>query len=314
MASFSAYAVGFAARPLGGLFFSRYGDRLGRKWVLVATLLLMGGATLLIGALPTYEQVGLLAPILLVACRFLQGFGAGAEQAGGATLLTETAQIGRRGRLAALVMTGAALGTALGAIAWILAQLLPDDDLMAWGWRLVFASSLFVTIAAFVIRRRLTESPVFQQLKKSHEVPKTPLRDVFANGRRSVLLVMFMTIGISSQSYTYQVFMASYLKNDVGVDPSFIPKVLLVGAICGGIAAYGFGWLSDHLGRKPVYVGIVICLVVLPAPTFLALNTGSHLWITLVMIVGFILACQGAVGVTMSYFPNCSALVTVTPV
>lgn len=304
VASFSAYAVGFAARPLGGLFFSRYGDRLGRKWVLVATLLLMGGATLLIGALPTYEQVGLLAPILLVACRFLQGFGAGAEQAGGATLLTETAQIGRRGRLAALVMTGAALGTALGAIAWILAQLLPDDDLMAWGWRLVFASSLFVTIAAFVIRRRLTESPVFQQLKQSREVPKTPLRDVFANGRRSVLLVMFMTIGISSQSYTYQVFMASYLKNDVGVDPSFIPKVLLIGAICGGIAAYGFGWLSDHVGRKPVYVGIVICLVVLPVPTFLALNTGSHLWITMVMIVGFMLACQGAVGVTMSYFPE----------
>jgi MFS family permease len=248
--------------------------------------------------------VGLLAPILLVLCRFLQGFGAGAEQSGGATLLTETAQIGRRGRLAALVMTGAALGTALGAVAWILVQMLPEDDLMTWGWRLVFGSSLFVTIAAFVIRRRLTESPVFQQLKQSHVVPKTPLRDVFANGRRSVLLVMFMTIGISSQSYTYQVFMASYLKNDVGVDPAFIPKVLLIGAICGGIAAYGFGRLSDRVGRKPVYIGIVICLVLLPIPTFLALNTGSHLLITLVMIIGFILACQGAVGVTMSYFPE----------
>jgi MFS family permease len=175
---------------------------------------------------------------------------------------------------------------------------------MTWGWRLVFGSSLFVTIAAFVIRRRLTESPVFQQLKQSHVVPKTPLRDVFANGRRSVLLVMFMTIGISSQSYTYQVFMASYLKNDVGVDPAFIPKVLLIGAICGGIAAYGFGRLSDRAGRKPVYVGIVVCLVLLPIPTFLALNTGSHLLITVVMIIGFILACQGAVGVTMSYFPE----------
>ncbi len=101
LASFSAYAVGFLARPLGGLFFSRYGERLGRKWVLVATLMLMGGATLGIGLLPTYSQVGLLAPALLVACRFFQGFGAGAEQSGGATLLTETAQIGRRGRLAA---------------------------------------------------------------------------------------------------------------------------------------------------------------------------------------------------------------------
>jgi MFS family permease len=304
LASFSAYAVGFLARPLGGLFFSRYGDRLGRKWVLVATLMLMGGATLAIGLLPTYSQVGLLAPALLVACRFFQGFGAGAEQSGGATLLTETAAIGKRGRLAALVMTGAALGTALGAVAWIGAQLLPDDQLMSWGWRLIFLSSLVVTVAAYIIRRKLNESPVFQELKEHHKAPRTPVREVFANGKKPLLIVMFMTIGISAQSYTYQVFMASYLKNDVHVDPTFIPKVLLVGAICGGIAAYLFGRLSDRVGRKPVYLTIVSLLILLPVPTFLALNTGSHLLITVVMIVGFILACQGAVGVTMSYFPE----------
>ncbi|OZC64671.1 MFS transporter [Rhodococcus sp. 15-725-2-2b] len=304
IASFSAYAVGFLARPLGGLFFSRYGDRLGRKWVLVATLMLMGGATMAIGLLPTFEQVGLLAPVLLVLCRFFQGFGAGAEQSGGATLLTETAEIGKRGRLAALVMTGAALGTALGAIAWILAQLLPDDQLMSWGWRMVFLSSILVTVAAFIIRRKLNESPVFQELKAAQERPKAPVKEVFANGKRPLFIVMFMTVGISAQSYTYQVFMASYMKNDVGVDPTFIPKVLLIGAICGGIAAWGFGWLSDKVGRKPVYIGIVSLLVVLPVPTFMALNTGSHTLITLVMIIGFILACQGAVGVTMSYFPE----------
>ncbi|OZE38981.1 MFS transporter [Rhodococcus sp. 05-2254-5] len=304
IASFSAYAVGFLARPLGGLFFSRYGDRLGRKWVLVATLMLMGGATMAIGLLPTFEQVGLLAPVLLVLCRFFQGFGAGAEQSGGATLLTETAAIGKRGRLAALVMTGAALGTALGAIAWILAQLLPDDQLMSWGWRMVFLSSILVTVAAFIIRRKLNESPVFQELKAAQERPKAPVKEVFTNGKRPLFIVMFMTVGISAQSYTYQVFMASYMKNDIGVDPTFIPKVLLIGAICGGIAAWGFGWLSDKVGRKPVYIGIVSLLVVLPVPTFMALSTGSHVLITLVMIIGFILACQGAVGVTMSYFPE----------
>ena len=304
LASFSAYAVGFAARPLGGLFFSHYGDRLGRKWVLVATLLLMGGATLAIGLLPTYNQVGLLAPALLVACRFLQGFGAGAEQSGGATLLTETAQRGKRGRLASLVMTGAAMGTALGALAWVGAQMLPEEQLMSWGWRLVFISSIVVTVAAFIIRRKLNESPVFEELKEQHKAPRTPVREIFANGKRPLFIVMFMTVGISAQSYTYQVFMASYLKNDVAIDAAFVPKVLLIGAICGGCAAYGFGRLSDRLGRKPVYLAIVTVMVIMPVPTFIALNTGSHVWITIVMIIGFVFACQGAVGVTMSYFPE----------
>ncbi|MFE2031694.1 MFS transporter [Streptomyces scopuliridis] len=304
LASFSTYAVGFAARPLGGLFFSRYGDRLGRKWVLVATLLLMGGSTLAIGLLPTYGQVGLLAPILLLICRMGQGFGAGAEQSGGATLLTETAARGRRGRLSSLVMAGAALGTALGAVAWILAQRLSDDALMSWGWRLVFGSSLVVTIVAMVIRRKLNESPVFQDLKKQAERPVSPVKEVFAHGRRPMLLVLFMNFGISTQSYTYQVFMASYLVTTVGVDKEFVPEVLLLGAICGGIAAIGFGTLSDRLGRKPVYTLILSALVLLPAPTFVALNSGSKIAITVAIVVGFILACQGAVGVQMSYFPE----------
>ncbi|MFJ5226575.1 MFS transporter [Streptomyces sp. NPDC088400] len=304
LASFSTYAVGFAARPLGGLFFSRYGDRLGRKWVLVATLLLMGGCTLAIGLLPTYGQVGLLAPILLLICRMGQGFGAGAEQSGGATLLTETAATGQRGKLSSLVMAGAALGTALGAVAWILAQRLSDDALMTWGWRLVFCSSLVVTVVAMVIRRKLNESPVFKELKQQHERPTSPVKEVFKHGRKPMFLVLFMNFGISTQSYTYQVFMASYLVSTVGVDKDFVPEVLLLGAICGGIAAISFGTLSDRFGRRPVYTLILSALVLLPAPTFIALNSGSKVAITVAIVVGFILACQGAVGVQMSYFPE----------
>lgn len=304
LASFSAYAVGFAARPLGGLIFSRFGDRLGRKWVLVATLLLMGGSTLAIGLLPTYSQVGLLAPILLVACRFFQGMGAGAEQAGGATLLTETARRGKRGALASLVMTGAALGTALGAVAWILAQSLPEEALMTWGWRLVFGSSLLVTIAALIIRRKLNESPVFQELKEQVGETKAPVAETFSKGRKPLLLAFFLNVGSNAQSYTYQVFMASYLVSAVGVDKAFVPKVLLLGAICGGIAAFGFGALSDVVGRKSVYSTIMGALVLLPVPTFIALNTGSPVAITVAIVLGFILACHGSVGVQMSYFPE----------
>ncbi|GAA2352851.1 MFS transporter [Saccharopolyspora halophila] len=304
LASFSAYAVGFAARPLGGLFFSRFGDRLGRKWVLVATLLLMGGSTLAIGLLPTFSQVGLLAPVLLVLCRFFQGVGAGAEQAGGATLLTETAHKRTRGRMASLVMTGAALGTALGAIAWILAQMLPHDALMSWGWRLVFGSSLLVTIAALIIRRKLNESPVFEELKEHANEAQAPVAETFKKGRRPFLLAFFMNVGSNAQSYTYQVFMASYLVSSVGVDDSFVPKVLFVGALCGGLAAFGFGALSDVLGRKRVYSTIMGALVLLPVPTFVALNTASPVAITVAIIIGFVLACHGSVGVQMSYFPE----------
>lgn len=304
LASFSAYAVGFLARPLGGLFFSRYGDRLGRKWVLVATLLLMGGSTLLIGLLPTYAMIGIAAPALLVLCRFFQGFGAGAEQAGAATLLTETVGRGRRGRYASLVMVGAAMGTALGAVVWILVQLLPDEDLMSWGWRLVFLSSLVVTVVAMVIRRKLDESPVFAELKEAHVAPRKPASEVFRHGRRPMLLAMFMNVGTSAQSYTFQVFIASYLVTAVGVDKAFVPPVLLIGAICGGIAAFGFGTLSDRVGRKPVYSAILLAIVIMPAPAFIAMNTGNPVAIVVTLIIGFVLAVNGAVGVQMSYFPE----------
>ncbi|TCC22837.1 MFS transporter [Kribbella speibonae] len=304
LASFSAYAVGFCARPLGGFFFSRYGDRLGRKWILVATLTLMGVATMAIGVLPTYESVGVWAPILLVLSRFLQGFGAGAEQSGGATLLTETAVRGKRGRLAALIMTGAAAGTALGAGAWALVQLLPDDQLMSWGWRLVFLSSAFVTVAAYILRRKLKETPVFAEIKAERTAAAAPVREVFRNGKKAVALVTLMTVGLSVQSYTYQVFMASYLKGTVKIDAQTVPEILLVGAIFGGLGAVVLGYLSDLFGRRSVFLGIAGLLLLLPFPTFVALSTGNLTVIYLAMIVGFVFACQGGVAVTMSYFPE----------
>src|SRR6476659_3086586 len=138
IASFATYAIGFLARPLGGLFFSHYGETLGRKWVLVTTLFLMGGSTFAIGCLPTYETLGIGAPLLLVICRFFQGFGSGAEQSGGATLLAEMAPRGKRGQLSSLVMVGAALGTVAGALAWFAVHRLPAGALESWGWRAVF--------------------------------------------------------------------------------------------------------------------------------------------------------------------------------
>ncbi|GAA2420756.1 MFS transporter [Actinomadura vinacea] len=304
LASFATYAVGFGARPLGGLFFSRFGDRYGRKWVLVTTLFLMGFSTLAIGLLPTYQQVGVLAPALLVLCRLLQGFGAGAEQVGGIVLLTEMARPGRRGRLSSMVFVGAAIGTALGAVAWMAAQALPDDALLSWGWRLVFLSSTVVTIAAFVLRRKLDESPVINELKAASSQTDTPVAHVVKHSKPGLARVFFMMVGVSCQSYTYQVFMGSYLITVLKVDAHLIPKVLLLGAVCGMAAAFLAGMLSDVFGRRPLYLAITGLLVVLPVPSFLLLDTGSTWAVYAVITVGFFFAAYGAVGVQAAYFPE----------
>ncbi|MCP8998253.1 MHS family MFS transporter [Pseudarthrobacter sp. RMG13] len=306
IAAFGAYAVGFGARPLGGLFFSKYGDRLGRKWVLVATLFLMGIATFAIGLLPTYEQAGIWAPVLLVACRFLQGFGAGAEQAGGVVLVAETAPKGSRGRYASLVFVGAAAGTAMGAVVWILVQMMPREALEAYGWRLVFFSSIFVTIAAYVIRRKLKESPVFEEKKEeiAGAIRATPVADVVKNGRAGLFRVFFMNVGANAHSYIFQVFLGSYLITQLKIDATFIPKVLLVGALFACVSAYAFGTLSDRFGRRRMYLIITAFLFVFPVPAFLLLNTGNLFLISLVIVLGFIFAAQGSVGVQAAYFPE----------
>lgn len=306
IAAFGAYAVGFGARPLGGLFFSKYGDRLGRKWVLVATLFLMGIATFAIGLLPTYGQVGIWAPVLLVACRFLQGFGAGAEQAGGVVLVAETAPKGARGRYASLVFVGAAAGTALGAVVWILVQMMPREALEAYGWRLVFFSSIFVTIAAYIIRRKLKESPVFEEMQEETEgaVRATPVADVVKNGRKGLVRVFFMNVGANAHSYIFQVFLGSYLISQLKIDATFIPKVLLVGALFACVSAYAFGTMSDRFGRRKMYLIVTTFLFIFPIPAFLLLNTGNLFLISLVIVLGFIFAAQGSVGVQAAYFPE----------
>lgn len=305
MASFSAYAVGFAARPLGGFFFSHYGEKLGRKWVMVTTLFLMGGATFAIGCIPDFRSIGIFAPILLVLCRFLQGFGAGAEQSGGATLLTETAPLGHRGKLSSFVMVGAALGGVLGAGAWVLAQQLPEDMLMTWGWRAVFWSSLVVTIAAAIIRSKMAESPVFEELKETVDVTdQAPLKVVATHGRTSVLRVILMNWGVSTQSYMYQVFLIGYLAAVVGVSTTFIPPVQLVASIAAAFAAFATGWLSDRFGRRRMTLVLCGILVVTPFLVFPGLNSGSRVVIIAIIILGYMVAAQGVTGIHMSYLPE----------
>ena len=306
LASFGVLFIGFGARPLGGMFFSKYGDRLGRKFVMVATLFLMGTATFVIGLLPTYAQVGIWSPILLLMVRFLQGFGAGAEQASGIVLLTETAPKGKRGRYASLVFVGAAAGAAMGAIVWILVQMMPKEALLSYGWRLVFFSSIFVTFAAYVIRRKVSESPVFEELKVEGIVKSevSPVGDVWKHGKKHLARIFFMNIGANAHSYIFQVFIGGYLITWMHIDAKLIPKFLLIGALCACVSAVVFGILSDKYGRKRMYLIVTGFLALFAFPAFMLMSTGNLVLICLVIVVGFMIASQGTVGVQAAYFPE----------
>lgn len=301
IASFGTYAVGFAARPLGGLVFSRFGDRLGRKFVMVATLYLMGTATFAMGLLPTYAQVGLLAPLLLVLCRFVQGFGAGAEMASGVVLLTEFAPRGKRGAATSMVWVGASVGFIAAGLVWTGVQMLPGA-LHAYGWRLVFLSSIVVTVAAYLIRRKMKESPVFVEAKEEHKQTRSPIRETVVAGRRPLSRVFFMNVGPHAHSYIYNAFVGSYLIGTVRVDASLVPKMVLLGGIAAIPGALLAGWAADRWGRKPVNIVILAVLLVFSVPAFQLLNTGNTWLIAIVYVVGFVFAVEGAVAAQSPMF------------
>lgn len=313
--SFAGFAVGFLARPLGGLVFAHFGEKLGRKWVLVSTLALMGAATFLIGLVPSYAAIGIAAPISLFVLRLLQGLGAGAEQSGSATLLTETARPGIRGRLSSTVMVGAAGGTVLGTFVFSLLQwVMSEEAFMAWGWRIVFWISILITVVAWLIRRHLAESPVFVELKAStneyHE-NSAPVVQAMKFGWKRIAQVALMNWGPNTNSYTVQTFFVTYVTAHVmlsGTNDLFprstITDIQLVGAIVGMMSAFTWGYLSDKFGRKPIYLLISGIAAVLPFVYFNLLGQGTALMVGAAVILGYVFAAYGNVGVQMSYFPE----------
>jgi MFS family permease len=187
-AIFGAYAAGFFARPFGGLFFGWLGDKHGRKSVLVATVLLMGGSTFLIGLLPTWHEVGVWAAALLVGLRLLQGFGAGAEQAGASLIVSEFAPPARRGFYAALPFAGCIVGILLANGIFTLVQRLPKDEFISYGWRIPFLFSVVVIVVGIVIRMRVKESPVFEEIKRTGHASKRPVRNLMSEARGMLLV------------------------------------------------------------------------------------------------------------------------------
>jgi len=200
LAIFGAYAAGFIARPFGGLFFGWLGDKLGRKVVLVATVLLMGGSTFCIGLLPTYGMVGLWSAVLLVTLRLLQGFGAGAEQAGASLIVSEFAPLSRRGFYAALPFASCNVGILLAGAMFTFVQRLPKDDFVSYGWRIPFLFSVLVVLTGIIIRMRVKESPVFEEIKRAGHTSDRPVKELLTESRGRLLVAFGLRVGENGSS------------------------------------------------------------------------------------------------------------------
>ncbi len=289
VAAFATYAVGFLARPVGAIVFGRIGDRRGRKFVLVVTIALMGGATTAIGLIPSYSQIGVLAPVLLVFFRLVQGFGAGAELSGGAVMLAEFAPARRRGLVASIVALGSNSGTLLAAGAWLLVIQLPKADLLAWGWRIPFLASALIAAAALVIRRVMKESPVFllREVEQAEEIGKAEVRPTAPFWSKSF--------------YLAQTFVVGYVTKTLLLDKSIPTTAVLIASLLGFLIIPLSGLLSDMFGRRPTYRAYCLLLMLYGFPAFALLQSRNPVIVSVVMIVGICIASLGIFGVQAAY-------------
>ncbi|MGV9385713.1 MFS transporter [Nonomuraea sp. NPDC003707] len=292
MASFATYAVGFFARPLGGIVFGHFGDRVGRKSALVVTLLMMGGATFAVGLLPTYASIGTLAPVLLVLLRFVQGLAVGGEWGGAALMAVEHAPAGKKTFYGGFAQLGNPAGALLATGAFSLMTLFGDDALHSWGWRAPFIVSAVLVLVGLFIRLRVEESPVFEETEKTG----VPIKEVFRTSWRSVLFgIGTLPVAIGGY-YILTTFLLSYATGpSVGETEQLILNGLSFAAFVELVATLGIAWMGDKFGGRKVAIWFLIATAVLAVPQFAVLGTHSTFLIFLMLGV-MRLATSGTYG------------------
>ncbi|WP_053747349.1 MFS transporter [Streptomyces sp. MMG1533] len=300
--SLATFGVAYAARPVGALFLGHFGDKLGRKKIMVFTLILMGLSTFLIGCLPTRDQVGTLAPVLLVLCRVLQGISAAGEQASANSMTLEHAPPRRRGFFTSFTLSGTQGGQLLATLVFIPVAALPDDQLLSWGWRVPFWMSVAVAVVGFVIRRKLEETPAFAQQTAEEGVVKMPLAILLREHWADVLRVIAGAL-IASVSTIFTVWALSYATGDsVGMSRS---SMLWVGALANLVALAAiplWATLSDRIGRRPVFLVGAAGSAVAMFLYLWAISTGSYPLILVLGIVTFGVVYSAANGVWPSFY------------
>jgi MFS family permease len=301
--AFLTFGVGFVVRPIGGILFGVLGDRYGRKPVLVATLLMIGIGTTLIGVLPTFAQIGYWAPFLLVLMRVIQGLGAGAEYGGAVIYLVENAPANRRGFWGSFAPLGVSIGNLLAAGAFALVTPLPREDLMSWGWRLPFLASILLVAVGIFVRLKVAETPVYTDAVVARgKVEQNPAMEALRRHPRNFFVVLGARLAENGLGYLFPVFGLSYVITTLGVPKADALSALMLAFAVELFAIVGFASLSDRIGRRPVYLFGALCGVAFAFPFFWLVGTKEWIWIALAFIIARAVVTAAMFGPQAAYF------------
>jgi MHS family shikimate/dehydroshikimate transporter-like MFS transporter len=299
LAALGSYAVGFLARPLGGALFGHFGDRLGRKSMLVLTLFIMGLSTFCIGLLPTYASIGVFAPILLVLLRIVQGIGLGGEWGGASLMVLEHAPAGRRGFYTSFVQIGFPIGLVLATLVFTLASKLPDADFAAYGWRIPFLVSIVLLAIGTFVRSRVPETPVFEALKMRDGLSKNPVAEAVGQNTKTFLIAVGLKLSEVSWVYMLTVFVVVYATTK----PLMLDAVLYA-ALLELISLPLFGWLADRIGRRPLYIAGALFTIAFAFPLFWMLESKSTALIFTAIMIAMNFGHGMMFGLESCYFPE----------
>ena len=285
--SYLSFSLTFFIRPIGGVLFAHIGDRIGRKKTLVLTLSLMGGATVMIGLLPTYEMIGLWAPVLLILMRIIQGMGIGGEWGGALLLAYEYAPEKRKGFFGSIPQAGVTIGMLMATFIVSLMTLFSEADFLSWGWRIPFLLSSVLVLLGLWIRKDIDETPDFQKVKASGQVAKAPLRDTLKHHWREVLIAAGLKVVETAPFYIFSTFVVSYATSTLTYQKSQALEAVTLGALVATIMIPLMGLLSDKVGRQRMYAISVFVLGLFIVPWFMLLNTGNTWGIVLATVIAF---------------------------
>jgi MHS family shikimate/dehydroshikimate transporter-like MFS transporter len=304
LAALGSYAVGFLARPLGGALFGHFGDRLGRKSMLVLTLFIMGVSTFLIGLLPTYASIGVLAPILLILLRVVQGIGLGGEWGGASLMVLEHAPADKRGFYASFVQIGFPIGLVLATLVFALVSKLPDADFALWGWRIPFLISIVLLAIGTFVRSRVPETPVFEALKARGGLSKNPVGEAVSKNARMFLIAVGLKLSEVSWVYMLTVFVVGYATTKLALPKQQMLDSVLYAALFELISLPLFGWLCDRIGRRPLYILGALFTILFAFPLFWMLESKNAALITTAIIIAMNFGHGMMFGPESAYFPE----------